>query len=248
MFGCRCVIFLPKGAARDRVAGIRALGAETVETPGNYDDAVQEAQYTASEEGWYVVSDTAYEGYDEVPRHVMQGYTVMAREAMEQMPQGDPPSHVFLQAGVGGLAAAVVAYLWETLGPQRPRATVVEPTEADCLLETALNSRLTPSRGSLGTSMDCLACRNPSTLAWPLLREGADAFLSIPDYSAEETVALLGHGWEGDPPLLTQPSGAAGITGLLAASFEPALAGPLDLGEDSRVLVFLSEGPPRDHS
>jgi len=265
MFGHRAVIFLPSRTSPGRVRAIRELGARVVEVEGSYDDAVETAAREAEREGWIVVSDTAYPGYDTTPRHIMQGYTVMVREALAQLPGDRLPTHVFLQAGVGGLAAAVTAHLWETLLTQRPYSVVVEPREADCLLESALAlepdsvrepppwgqdhppaplPNPVPSRGTLSTSMECLACRHPSTLAWTILREGADAFLSVEDRAAEEAVGLLSLGLEGDPAVLTQPSGAAGLAGLMAALQEPALAGPLHLGHHSRVLLFGSEGPP----
>lgn len=244
MFGCRAAVFLPAGTASDRVSAIEALGARIVPVPGDYDDAVALAAEWARKEGWDVVSDTAWAGYEEVPRSIMHGYTVMVREALAQLPEGDLPTHVFLQAGVGGLAAAVTAFLWERLGPQRPFVTVVEPAAADCLLESALRGELSPCPGTLETSMSCLACRYPSTLAWRILERGADAFLTVPDHGAEETVTLLALGSGGDPAIASQPSGVAGLTGLLAAAFEPTLSGPMDLGEDSVAMVFGSEGPP----
>jgi len=243
MFGCRCVVFLPEGTSADRVQSIRSLGARVVPVRGSYDDAVAEAARRAGVEGWVVVSDTAYEGYEEIPRFIMQGYTVLVREALAQTGDGPPPTHVFLQAGVGGLAAAVTGYLWEEMGPTRPRTVVVEPTDADCLFESALFGRLSPSPGALRTSMSCLACRDASTLAWRILEEGADAFLTIPDHAAEETAQLLAQGFRNDPTIGSQPSGVAGLAGLLAAVFEPALAAPLDLGRRSVVLVIGSEGP-----
>jgi diaminopropionate ammonia-lyase len=123
---------------------------------------------------------------------------------------------------------------------------VVEPAEADCLFESALVARAASSKGSLDTSMSCLACREPSTLAWRILGSGADAFLTIPDYAAEETVRLLASPAEGDPRVLSQPSGVAGLTGVIAALFEPTLSEPLGLDSGSRVLVVVSEGPAPD--
>lgn len=245
-FGCRAVIFLPESTAPDRVAAIEKLGALIAPVRGSYDDAVAVAARRADEEGWFVVSDTAYPGYEEIPRFIMQGYTVMAREAMAQLGEEKLPTHVFLQAGVGGLAASVAGFLWEELGARRPAVVVVEPTEADCLFETALDGRLHPSRGTLATAMSCLACRDPSTLAWRILERGADAFLTVPDYAALETAAMLARGEGGDPPIRSQPSGVAGLAGLVAAAFEPTLSGPLGLGRKSVVLVFGSEGP-EDH-
>jgi diaminopropionate ammonia-lyase len=243
MFGCSAVVFLPSQALPHRVEAIEALGARTVRVEGSYDDAVVMAAREAERNGWSLVADTSYPGYEEVPRHIMQGYTVMIREVLGQLPPGVLPSHVFLQAGVGGMAAAVTGHLWEHLGAERPRIVVVEPAEADCLLESALMTRPSPSSGSLNSSMECLACGTVSSLAWKILDEGVDAFLTIPDFAAEEAVDILGRGMTGDPPVLTQPSGAAGLAGLISATFEPTLAGPIGLGIDSRVLIIGSEGP-----
>jgi diaminopropionate ammonia-lyase len=248
-FGCRAVIFIPAGTEPDRVSAIEELGARVIPVVGSYDDAVRTAARSAEEKkGWHVVSDTAYPGYEEIPRFILQGYTVIPREALNQMGEGRRPTHVFLQAGVGGLAAGVTAFFWEELGPRRPLVTVVEPTEADCLLESALVGHPSPSPGSLDTTMSCLACREPSTLAWRILDRGANAFVTVHDHAAEETVALLAGGLEGDPPVRSQPSGVAGLTGLIAALFEPALSEPLDLGEYSDVLIIGSEGPIRERS
>lgn len=244
MFGCGSVVFLPASTSRHRRTAIERLGARTVPVEGTFDDAVAQAAAEASEKGWRVVADTTYPGYEEVPRFIMQGYSILAREVLEQLAGGPTPTHVFLQAGVGGLAAAVTGYFWERLGSERPKVVVVEPAQADCLLESALHDRPTPSPGSLRTSLECLACRRVSGPAWSVLRTGADAFLTISDPAAEETVELLARGPYGDPPIRTQSSGAAGLAGLTAATFEPALSEPLGLGADSRVLVIGSEGPP----
>ena len=141
------------------------------------------------------------------------------------------------------MAAAVTGHFWGELEHKRPRVVVVEPAEADCLMESALMSTPSLSTGGLRTSMECLACRRVSDLAWEILAEGTDAFMTIPDFAAEGTVDTLRKGLNGDPPVLTQPSGAAGMAGLISASLEPGLAGPLGLGISSRVLIIGSEGP-----
>jgi diaminopropionate ammonia-lyase len=173
----------------------------------------------------------------------MQAYTDVAEAILQELEGGPLPTHVFLQAGTGDLAAAIAGHFWHALGDRRPRVIVVEPANADCVLESALASRPTPDSGSLETNMEALACREVSPFAWAVLKDGADAFLSISDYAAEATVELLMEGVGGDPTILTQPSGAAGLAGLIAASFEPALTEPLELGPGSRVLVLGWDGP-----
>lgn len=177
------------------------------------------------------------------PSELIQVYTTLAREVLEELEDGPFPTHLFLQAGTGDLAAAVAGHFWHTLSESRPRIIVVEPANADCVLESILASRPTPDSGDMETNMSALACREVSPIAWPVLKEGADAFLSISDYAAEATVELLEEGVAGDPSILAEPSGAAGLAGLIAASFEPALTGPLELGPGSRVLVLGWEGP-----
>jgi len=246
MFGCRAVIFLPARTSPPRIQAIEALGARTEMVEGSYDEAVATAAREARRNGWILVADTSSPGQEGVPIPIMEGYATLAREILDQLADHPLPTHVFLQAGVGGLAAAVSGYLWERLGAHRPRIVVVEPAEADGLLESALLGRPSASAGSLETTMDCLACRAVSLPAWVILRDAADAFLTISDPAAEEMVQILSRGMGGDQPIRTQPSGAAGLAGLVAASFEPGLAIPLSLGKESRVVVIGTEGPPQE--
>jgi hypothetical protein len=177
------------------------------------------------------------------PSQLRQTYSILAQEILEELKEGPLPTHVFVQAGTGDLAAPIAAHFRDALGDRRPRVVVVEPANADCVLESALASQPTPDTGSMETNMESLACREVSRSAWPVLIEEADAFLSISDYAAEATVTLLREGVSGDPSIRIEPSGAAGLAGLIAASFEPALTGPLALGPGSRVLVIGWEGP-----
>src|SRR5262245_51988551 len=133
LFGNRCVIFLPKFTSAEKEAAIRARGAEVIRIDGDYDTAVAECRRQSQAKGWTIISDTSWEGYDAVPRSVMRGYCVLAQEAIEQW--GEAPTHVFVQAGVGGLAAAVIGYLWAML-PERPTFIVVEPRSADCWFQS----------------------------------------------------------------------------------------------------------------
>ncbi|HVL71339.1 MAG TPA: pyridoxal-phosphate dependent enzyme, partial [Beijerinckiaceae bacterium] len=132
--GCRAVVYVHEGVSEGRAAAIRALGAEVRREGRHYDESVRLCAQNAAREGWQIVSDTSWPGYEEVPKDVMQGYALMAAEASEQ---GARPSHVFVQGGVGGVAAAILSWFWESLGPARPVFVVVEPERAACLLESA---------------------------------------------------------------------------------------------------------------
>jgi diaminopropionate ammonia-lyase len=239
-FGARCVIYLHPTVSQGREDAITQFGAEARRVPGNYDDSVRQAAIDAEANGWFVVSDTSYPGYMTVPRDVMQGYTVMVDEAVQQLPQ--PPTHCFVQGGVGGLAAAVLAQLWEAYGPDRPRVIVVEPDRAACLYESARAGSPTAVHGDLDTLMAGLACGEASLLAWEVLDEGIDDFLTVTDEAAVEAMKLLAQGIDGDSPLVAGESAVAGLAGLLIARQQPALSQALGLGADSRVLLIGSEG------
>jgi diaminopropionate ammonia-lyase len=237
LFGCKVVIFVHATVSQDRAEAIRAFGAEVIRTAGTYDDSVREAARMAAENRWHVVSDTSYPGYTDVPRDVMQGYTVMAEEALAQLDA--PPTHVFLQGGVGGLAAAVTATFWEALGAARPLTVVVEPETAACLLASARTGTPTAVTGDLETIMAGLACGEPSLIAWPVLRGGADAFMAIDDAAAAATMRLLASGHAG-PRLVAGESGVAGLAGFLA--LDPQERAALGMTPASRILAFGSEG------
>jgi diaminopropionate ammonia-lyase len=171
----------------------------------------------------------------------MLGYAVMAEEALDRLGT-ERPSHVFLQAGVGGLAAAVASVLGRRYGAERPRIVVVEPERAACLLASCRAGRPVAVDGALDTVMAGLACGEPSLLAWRVLDELADAFLAIPDHAAVATMRLLAEGVAGDPPLVIGESGVAGLAGALAVAAVPAFRSALGLGPESRLLVFGTEG------
>jgi diaminopropionate ammonia-lyase len=239
-FGCRCVIYIPETVSPGRCQAIAAYGAEIRRFPGTYDDGVRRVATDAAAQGWTVVSDTAYEGYTDIPRDVMQGYSLMVEEALRQT--AAVPSHVFVQGGVGGLAASVCSYLWERYGPARPRFVVVEPGKADCFYRSAVAGRPTPAEGALDTIMAGLACGEVSPLAWRILETGADAFMTIDDEAAIDCMRLLADGRFGDDAVVAGESAVAGLAGLLMASADDDARVRLDLRRDSRVLVFGTEG------
>jgi diaminopropionate ammonia-lyase len=237
--GCRCVIFVHATVSQGRADAIARYGAELRRVPGTYDDAVRAAAATAEAEGWITVSDTSWPGYTEIPRAVMQGYRLMADEAADQWAgQGDdgPPTHVFVQGGVGGVAAAVSVQCRARFAPA-PALVVVEPDRAACLLASAEAGALSAVGGALDTLMAGLACGEPSLLAWQELERAAAAFLAIPDAAAVAAMRrLAAAGVE------SGESGAAGAAGFLLAAADPAARAALRLDRESRVLLFSTEG------
>ena len=240
MLGCRCVIYIHATVSEGRKDAIARYGAQVVRTTGNYDESVQQADRDAKANGWFVISDTSYPGYMDVPRDVMQGYQLMVHEAVRALPQW--PTHVFVQAGVGGFAAAVCAYFWERSAEQRPVFVVVEPERADCLLQSARAGEVVAVKGDLDTLMAGLACGEVSLLAWEILASGANAFCSIPDAAAVDAMRMLASPQGGDPVIVAGESAVAGLATALLTAQDHTARSALGLGPDSRVLLFGSEG------
>ena len=234
-FGAACCVFVHATVSQARVDAIARYGAEVRRVPGAYDDAVRAATAEAARCGWFLVSDTSWPGYTEVPRDVMQGYRLMADEALDQW-DGAAPTHIFIQGGVGGVAAAVSVHARNRLRPA-PQLIVVEPDRAACLLASAEAGALTAVGGALDTVMAGLACGEPSLIAWQELERSAAAFMAIPDPAAIAAMRLLAAAG-----IVSGESGAAGLAGLLLAAAGPVSRAALGLSESSRVLLFSTEG------
>jgi diaminopropionate ammonia-lyase len=239
LFGAKCVIFLPKFTSAEKATAIRARGAEVVRVDGDYESAVAECRRQAAANGWTIISDTSWPGYEETPRDVMRGYTVLAEEVIRQWPQG--PTHVFVQAGVGGLAAAVIGHLWAR-SSKRPTFIVVEPASADCWFQSNRMGKPSPASGDAETAMGGLACREISPLTWPVVGLGTDWFMTITEDRVLPARKLLGHPLAGDPAIASGPSGCAGMAGLLRACEDTQVAKALHLDRAARVLLINSEG------
>jgi len=238
--GCRCVIVLHANVSVEREEAIAAYGAEIVRISGNYDDSVEDAAALAKAKGWLVVSDTSYDGYEEIPRDVMQGYGIISAEVSEVVDR--EVTHVFLQGGVGGLAAGVASYLWELYGAERPIFVVVEPAQADCLYQSAISGQAAVATGSVDSVMAGLACGATSPLAWKFLDSCIDFFMTIDDDEAIEAMRHLARGSARDIAIVSGESGAAGMAGLLRLATNPVLAKQVGLTSDSRILLINTEG------
>ncbi|MGA1938795.1 MULTISPECIES: diaminopropionate ammonia-lyase [unclassified Arcobacter] len=237
IFGCNCEIFIHSHVSVTREKEIAKYGAIMHRIEGNYDDSVHEASRVANEKGFFTVSDTSYEGYTEVPKDVMQGYTIMVDEALRQM--GEKPTHVFLQGGVGGMAAAVVSFIHETYGENSPIFVMIEPTNADCLLQSARNGEPTVVHGDLDTVMAGLSCGEVSLLAWKILEHTTKAFFSIPDEPIAETMKYLA---SLPNPVVAGESAVAGLAGFMITQFDEEYRKILQLDENSKVLFLGTEG------
>lgn len=241
MAGCRCRIYIHADVSPGRQAAMEALGAEVVRIDGDYDASVRLCAQEAAAHDWQVVSDTSYPGYMDVPRFVMAGYSVLATEVLDQL-DGTPPTHVFVQAGVGGLAAAVCARMWQRLGAARPRFVIVEPARAACLLASARADQASAVEIAEETVMAGLSCGETSLLAWEVLSRGAEHFLTIGEDEVAPVMRLLAAGEAGGGHIVAGESAVPGLIGLMGIAADPTLRAEIGLGKDSRVLVLGCEG------
>lgn len=247
--GQKSVVYMPKGSSLTRLENIRAEGAEAEITDLNYDDAVRLANDYANKNNGVMVQDTAWEGYEDIPSWIMQGYGTMAFEALEQMRKMgiDKPTHIFVQAGVGSFASGVLGFFASVFGEECPKTIVVEADAADCLYRSALkgDGTLVSVGGDMNTIMAGLACGEANTLGWEILKNYCHAFVSCPDWVSAYGMRVLGNGLKNDTKVVSGESGAVSaglITALMEMSELKEIKEKLSLDENSRVLMFSTEG------
>jgi diaminopropionate ammonia-lyase len=238
---------MPHGSSLTRLEAIRNAGAEAEIMDMNYDECVRHAITMAEKHGWVVVQDTAWEGYEKIPVWIMQGYSTLAIEAIEQLKAlGVPkPTHILLQAGVGSFAGAVTGLFASVYGDERPVIIIVEPNKADCIYRSAAAGEIQFVTGTMDTIMAGLACGEPNPAAWRLLRDYADMYISCPDTVAAKGMRMLGNPLGNDPAVISGESGAVTAGLLDHLMTDPALAeakARLCLDSSSHVLLISTEG------
>jgi diaminopropionate ammonia-lyase len=247
--GQKAVVYMPKGSAITRLANIRAEGAVAAITDLNYDDTVRLANRHAQENGWVVVQDTAWPGYEKIPTWIMQGYATIIREALEQIVEAgdEKPTHIFLQVGVGSFAGSILGYLADKFGEERPATVIVEPDKAACLYKSIVADDGEPHAvtGDLNTIMAGLACGEPNSISWGILRDYAEWYAVCPDYVAARGMRLLANPLGSDPRVISGESGAVGL-GLLSLLAErddlKPITEKLKLNQTARILIISTEG------
>ena len=248
--GQRAVVHMPKGSSRTRFENIAKEGAQVTIEEVNYDECVRMAAAEAAQTPHgVIVQDTAWPGYEEIPAWIMEGYGTMAAECAQQLRECEVnrPTHVFVQAGVGSLAGAVVGYFTNLYPNDPPKFVVMEASTADCLYRGALAADGEPRivTGDLQTIMAGLACGEPNTLSWDILRNHVSAFLSCPDWVSAKGMRMLGVPVKGDPVVISGESGAVGMGVLDAIMCDDTykdLREKLELDRFSQVLMFSTEG------
>ncbi|MFD1670835.1 diaminopropionate ammonia-lyase [Agrilactobacillus yilanensis] len=248
--GQKSVVLMPKGSTKMRFDNIKKEGAEVTIEDVNYDECVRKANALAeANENGVMVQDTAWDGYEKIPTWIMQGYGTMALEAAKQLREAgvERPTHVFIQAGVGSLAGAVVGFFANLFPENPPIMTVMEAQVADCLYQTAEanDDKIHFATGDLQTIMAGLACGEPNTISFDILRNHVANFASCPDWVTERGMKMLGAPIKGDPQVVSGESGAVGMGLVSTLMQDPAYAdmkAQLQLDENSKVLMFSTEG------
>ena len=248
--GQKAVVRMPKGTTKTRFDNIAKEGAEVTIEEVNYDDCVRMAAAEAAKtEHGIIVQDTAWAGYEEIPSWIMQGYGTLVLEADKQLKENgvDRPTHVFVQAGVGSLAGAVVGYFAHKYKENPPVMVVCEASAADCLYRSAVQAdgNLVNVTGDLQTIMAGLACGEPNTTSWDILKNHVSVFVAAPDWVSAKSMRMLAAPIKGDPQVTSGESGAVTFGVLNEIMTNPDYADlkeALQLDENSQVLLFSTEG------
>lgn len=246
--GHKSVVYMPRGSSLIRLNNIKKEGGDAYIIDGNYEDAVKLSEEMAKENGWVLIQDTALEGYEAIPTWIMQGYGTIIYEAMKQLAEYgiNKPSHVFLQAGVGSFAGAMLGYLVDKFGEDKPTTIIMEADKANCLYLSSMEGKRVVVESDMPTIMAGLACGAPNTISYDILMDYADAFLSCPDIVAARGMRILASPLKGDPQIISGESGAAVGIGVISLLMERKeykdLRQRLGLDEKSVVLIINTEG------
>ena len=247
LFGCTAHIFMPYGTQPVRARAIREAGPAQVEiTDLSYDDTVLKAKELSETQGWILIQDTAWEGYETIPAWIVQGYLTLATETTQALDrQQIRPTHLFLQVGVGAMAGGLLAYFTRYYGENKPLTTLVEPLVADCHYQSAKTGTLRSVEGAPVTMMAGLNCGTPCSITWPVLRDYAEFYIAGPDDMAVLGMRSYGRGLAGDPAVISGESGASTLGAARKILEDPAFAEvkkAMGLDENSQLLFINTEG------
>ena len=243
----KSVVYMPKGSSPIRLQKIQAEGAEASIEDMNYDEAVRLAAKYAEEHNGVVIQDTAWEGYQDIPTWIMQGYATMALEANEQLKNlgVERPTHIFIQAGVGSLAGAVQGFFAMEHQDNVPVTVVVEPDNAACYYLSAKEGKMSNVGGDMQTIMAGLACGEPNILGFEIIKNYSTGFLSCPDYIAADGMRILGNPLSDDTKVVSGESGAVtmgAVYRILTDERYRSFREQLKLDENAKILLFSTEG------
>ena len=238
--GLKCKIFISEFVSESRAEAMRNLDAEVIRVKGNYDNSLKECIEQSNKNNWEIVQDVSWEGYKEVPKLIMAGYTIMVKEIIDEIDKNSI-THVFLQAGVGGMAAAIIAG-FAKLSKNIPQFVVVEPENADCVFQSIKNNKPTTVDIKKETVMGGMSCGDVSSIAWEILKNSANSCLTIPDEAISTAVALLAEARLSDEKIIGGECAVPGIIALIGSFNNKEYLDKLKLDSKSNVLLFGCEG------
>jgi diaminopropionate ammonia-lyase len=238
--GLECKIFISENVSESRAAAMRDLGADVIRVEGNYDDSLKECIERSNKNKWEIVQDVSWEGYKEVPKLIMAGYTVMIKEILDEI-DSNSITHVFLQAGVGGMAAAMIAG-FAKLSKNIPKFIVIEPENADCVFKSIQNNKPTSIDIKKETVMGGMSCGEVSSIAWEILKNSTNYCMTIPDNAISTAVALLAESRFSDEKIIGGECAVPGLIALIGSFNNTEYLDKLGLNSESNVLLFGCEG------
>ena len=238
--GVKCKIFISEFVSEDRAEAMRNLGADVIRVKGNYDASLKECINQSKKNQWEIVQDVSWEGYKTVPRYIMAGYTIMIKEIFDKI-KNEKISHVFLQAGVGGMAAAAIAG-FAKYSNNLPCFITVEPKDAECVLQSIKNKKPTSINIQKESIMGGMSCGDVSSLAWEILKHSTNYSISISDEAVATTVALLKQKEFSNDEIIAGECGVPGVISLISAIKDKNICEKLKLNSQSNVLLIGCEG------
>ena len=238
--GLKCKIFISENVSESRAAAMRDLGADVIRVKGNYDNSLKECIEQSNKNKWEIVQDVSWEGYKEVPKMIMAGYTIMIKEIFDEI-DSNSITHVFLQAGVGGMAAAMIAG-FAKLSKNIPKFIVIEPENADCVFKSIQNNKPTSIDIKKETVMGGMSCGDVSSIAWEILKNSTNYCMTIPDNAISTAVALLAESRFSDEKIIGGECAVPGLIALIGSFNNKEYLDKLGLNSESNVLLFGCEG------
>ena len=238
--GINCKIFISEFVSEERASAMRELGAEVIRVKGNYDASLKECLRKSKENNWEIVQDVSWENYMDVPKYIMAGYSIMIKEIIDEL-KDEKITHVFLQAGVGGMAAAAIAG-FAKFSKYVPSFIIVEPEDAECVLESIKNSKPTSINIKKESIMGGMSCGDVSTVAWDILKNSSNYCLSISDQGIASTVALLSNEEFSKNKIIAGECGVPGIISLISLMKDQEKIKDIRINKNSKILLIGCEG------
>tara|TARA_B100000945_G_scaffold299259_1_gene279758 strand:- start:486 stop:1628 length:1143 start_codon:yes stop_codon:yes gene_type:complete len=238
--GLKCKIFISEFVSETRAQEMKNLGSEVIRVAGNYEESLKECIKQSTKNNWEIVQDVSWEGYKETPRFIMAGYTVMVKEIIDQI-KNEKITHVFLQAGVGGMAAAIIAG-FAKFSNNIPKFIIVEPENANCVFKSIENNEPTKVNIIKETIMGGMSCGEVSTVAWQILKNSSNNCLTIKDDAISTVIAMLAESKLSNEKIIAGECAVPGIIALISLFKNKDYINKLDLKSDSKILLFGCEG------